>query len=406
MRLLYLTAEVPYPLTSGYLRHYHLLRLLSRRHEIVLLSLTRRAAVDPAARVALAAFAERVIVFGPSRRSGPHRARRWVELRRSARELRRAVAEQLAGGAVDAVVLTGKDTFPALRAVRDVPLVIDVCDAASLRLAGQLALTSGRRRLALRARVAEMRAIERRLAAATPHLLFASERDRTAILGDRGGVVMPNAVDLDAWRRHRPPSVRDRVVFTGVMSYAPNHDAALRLVRDVVPRIRARRPATELVLAGRDPLGALRAAAASRGGVEVTGACADLRPHVEEAAVYCAPLRFAAGVQNKLLEALAMEVPVVATPVAAAGLRTDGEDPPIVVADDDDGIAAAVAALLADPAERARLAAAGRRFVERHFSWERSAALLEAELAAATGAAHTPAARTLHDDVSTAAVPR
>jgi glycosyltransferase involved in cell wall biosynthesis len=148
----------------------------------------------------------------------------------------------------------------------------------------------------------------------------------------------------------------------------------------VLPRVRAQRPRAAVVLAGRDPLPALRQAAAAAGGVDVTGECADLRPYVERAAVYCAPLRFAAGIQNKLLEALAIEAPVVTTPVAAAGLRSGGDGPPMAIAEDDDALAAAIVALLDDPGERARLGAAGRRFVERHFSWERSAALVEREV--------------------------
>jgi thymidylate kinase len=112
----------------------------------------------------------------------------------------------------------------------------------------------------------------------------------------------------------------------------------------------------------------------------VTGAVPDLRPDLEASAVYCAPLRFASGVQNKLLEAMALELPVVTTPVAAAGVRIGGDDAPVEVADDDEGLATALIRLLRDPVERARLGAAGRRHVERHCSWERAAALVEAEL--------------------------
>lgn len=404
MRLLYITAEVPYPLTSGYLRHFHFLRGLSERHEIVQLSLTRRASVPDEAREALAPFVERLEVFGAGAGAAlPGTLQRSLHLRRSARALRRAVAEHLAGGRFDAVIFSGKDTFPALRAVGRSPLVVDVCDAASLRLEGELAIATGRRRLPLALRLAEVRLIERRLAARTPHLLFASERDREAVPAARGrGVVVPNGLDLAHWTRTAPPATGERVGFTGVMAYRPNHDAALRLVRDLLPRIRTERPAAEVVVAGRDPLPALLEAAAGHPEVTVTGACPDLRPHVEGSAVYCAPLRFASGIQNKLLEALAMEVPVVTTSVAAAGLRVAGEDAPLLVADDDAGLAAAVAGLLADPAERARLGAAGRRYVERHFSWERAVALLEDELlraacGAASGRPSSPA-----DDLLTA----
>ena len=386
MNVLYLTAEVPFPLTSGYLRHFHFLGGLSRDHAITHMSLTRRAAVPPEARRALAPFVERVVIFGAGAPPGAGRLRRSLRLRRAAFELRGAVAAHLEAGTTDVAFLSGKDTFPALRSLDRAPLVVDVCDAASLRLRGELALAS--RGLApLRAmRLAEIARVERRLAARTPHLLFASERDRAALRAARGTVV-PNGVDLAYWRRRAAPAAQATVALSGVMAYRPNHDAALRLLDGVMPRVRERVPQARALLAGRDPLPALRAAAGRRPDTALTGTCPDLRPHLEAAAVYCAPLRFASGIQNKLLEALAMELPVVTTEVAAAGLRVHGEEPPLVIADDDERLAAAVADLLGDPAARARLGAAGRRYVERHYSWERSVSLVDAALrAAAEGA--------------------
>jgi polysaccharide biosynthesis protein PslH len=384
VKVLYVTAEVPYPLTSGYLRHFHFLRGLARDHAITHLSLTRRSVLHPEARAVLAPLVERLEVFGTGRTASDGRVRRSLRLRRAARELRGAVAARVAANDIDVVFVSGKDTFPAVRAVDGVPLVVDVCDTASLRLRGELAVAAPRMRPALAVRLAEIERVERRLAARTPHLLFASERDRVA-LGTAHGIVVPNGVDLRFWTRWAPPAAGPTVAFSGAMAFRPNHDAAVRLVSVLMPRVREGVPDARAVVAGRDPLPALRAAAEGRPDVRLTGACPDLRPHLQDAAVYCAPLRFASGIQNKLLEALAMELPVVATEVAAAGLRVAGEDPPLVVVDDDEALAAAIARLLGDPVERARLGAAGRRYAERHFSWGRSTALLDAALRAAVG---------------------
>jgi len=383
MRIAYVTAELPYPLTSGYLRHFHFIQALSRAHGVSLLSLSRRAPIPPEAPAALRPMLERLEVFG----SGSGHLPRVVRLRRAAVELGRSLASL---AAVDVVLFSGKDTFPALRAVGELPLVIDICDAASLRLRGELAVSGWRRRGQVAVRLAELERVERRLAARSAHLIFASERDRAA-LGARHGTVVPNGVDLRYWTRRAPPASTPTVAFSGALAYRPNHDAAMRLVTRVLPLVRERVPEVRLVLAGRDPLPELRAAARGRPEISVTGTCPDLRPRLEEAAVYCAPLRFAAGIQNKLLEALAMELPVVTTPVAADGLRAAGEAPPLVAAHDDEQIAAAVAGLLGDAAGRAAVGAAGRRYVERHFSWERSAAALEAVLLNAVGAGAAPA---------------
>lgn len=390
MRVLYVTAELPWPLSSGYLRHFHFLRALGTRHEVTLLSLTGRGPVSAEVAATLAPYVRRLRVFGADPVAGTAAARA-AQLRRAARRLAGAVHEELAAARCDVVLLSGKDTMPALRALRDAPLVVDVCDATSLRLRGELPVASARRRPVVAARLAEMRAIERRLARRIPHLLFASDRDRDAVLRNRtGGAVVPNGVDVEHWSRTSPPAQAPRIVFSGVMAYRPNHDAAMRLAERVLHRVRAVVPDVELVLAGRDPRPSLLAAGRRVPGVVVTGALADLRPELEAAAVYCAPLRFSSGIQNKLLEAMALELPVVTTPVAAAGLRIGGDDAPVDVAADDGGLAAALIRLLDDPAERARLGAAGRRHVEGHCSWERSAALLEAELERAARAAHPP----------------
>jgi polysaccharide biosynthesis protein PslH len=390
MRVLYITAEVPWPLQSGYLRHFHIMRGLSERHEVTLLSLTRRDSLSEEASEVLGSFLWELEVVSHhegGRRSRMGKAERLVARRRAARRLAARVRERLAGGAHDVVLFSGKDTFPAMHAVGDTPVVVDVCDAASLRIRGQLEVAGAARRPALGARLAEVRRVERRLAEATSHLLFASERDRTAVIGaGDAGRVVPNAVDLDYWTRSTPatPDVAPRVVLTGVMDYPPNHDAAMRLAERIMPRVRDEVGEAELVIAGRDPGPELRAAGEARPWMTVTGALPDLRPEMERSAVYCAPLRFASGIQNKLLEALAMQVPVVTTPVVADGIRADGVNPPMIIADADEAIAAGVVRLITEPDDHRRLAAEGRAFVEDAFSWPQTVATVERELADAT----------------------
>jgi glycosyltransferase involved in cell wall biosynthesis len=207
-------------------------------------------------------------------------------------------------------------------------------------------------------------------------------------MGDRpGGEVVPNAVDLEYWRRSPEAAMGSRVVLTGVMNYPPNHDAAMRLAERILPLVRADVPEAELVVAGRDPQPELLASAETRPWLQVTGAVPDLRPEIEAAAVYCAPLRFASGIQNKVLEALAMEVPVVTTPVVADGVRSGDEEPPMVIESEDDALAAAIVRLLRTPEEYGHIAVDGRRYVEQSFSWPRSVAAVEAALHRAAGVA-------------------
>jgi glycosyltransferase involved in cell wall biosynthesis len=115
-------------------------------------------------------------------------------------------------------------------------------------------------------------------------------------------------------------------------------------------------------------------------GVTVTGRVPDMRPHLEDAAVFACPLRFGAGIQNKLLEAMALEVPVVSTSVAADGIRIGGASPPITIADDPATFAAALAERLRQPRAGAVPCADEREYVTRHFTWERAGTLLQATI--------------------------
>ena len=154
------------------------------------------------------------------------------------------------------------------------------------------------------------------------------------------------------------------------MDYYPNQQAIRHFVDDILPKVQAKRPATRLLVVGANPPAAIRELG-RRPGVTVTGTVADVRDHVRRAALTVAPLAIARGVQNKILESMALGVPVVASPVAAKGV--DATAPAhLLVAADDATFAASVLDLLADPAHRRQLAEAGRRQVIAAHSWAAS----------------------------------
>jgi len=400
LKVLYLTTEIPYPLTSGFLRHYHFLRSLGQKHKITYCSLTKKPRISPEALAALQPFTERIMIFGETRPREPlwvrwlgalplvgAKPQKALRFRAAARAMKKAVRELLQREAFDVVMYSGKNTFPVIADLRGVPIVADCCDATSARVRGEMRHANFARRLWLLMRYLEVRRIEKRLVRKTPHLAFASRRDRALLLaGAENGEIIPQAVEVDFWRRLPEPRADNCIIFTGVMNYAPNHDAALFLLEHVWPRLQSLLPKLELVLAGRDPLPALKAAAQRIPNVTVTGFVDDLRPYLSRATLYVAPIRFASGVQNKILEALAMELPVITTPVVAEGLRLgDGSAAPLRVAQSAPQFAAAIVELLQHPEECRRLAQAGRQFVEQHFVWPRNIAKLEALWLAAAG---------------------
>jgi sugar transferase (PEP-CTERM/EpsH1 system associated) len=176
-----------------------------------------------------------------------------------------------------------------------------------------------------------------------------------------------NGVDLEYFRPSTCAEDPD-CVFVGALDYRPNVDAACWFSREVWPSIRRAVPEARLQLVGRRPAPAVQALAEVPG-VTVVGQVPDVRPFVEQSAVAVVPLRIARGVQNKVLEALALAKATVASPTTLAGLRGDAT-PGVLTADSPDEWTQAVLRLLVDSALRRKLGEAGRRYVEEHHCWD------------------------------------
>lgn len=165
-------------------------------------------------------------------------------------------------------------------------------------------------------------------------------------------IVLPNGVDIDTFRNKGAPSAVPEVVFTGVFGYRPNEHGARWLIDHVWPRVRRSQPHAHLMLVGRGPSASLRNRA-RRAGVEVTGTVPDVRPYLWRAAIAVAPLETAHGVQNKVLEAVAAGLPVVATSAVYDGLP-EAVRPACRVAPTAEMFAEAIAELLTASAETRR----------------------------------------------------
>jgi len=189
--------------------------------------------------------------------------------------------------------------------------------------------------------------------------------------------VLPNGVDLEYFTPGTDARQPETVVFSGKMSYHANITAALYLANQVMPLVWAQRPGVRLIIAGSQPSPAIRKLTEThRPHVEVTGYLSDLRTPLRQATVAVAPLLYGAGIQNKVLEAMACATPVVASARAVSALQAQpGQD--CLVANSPQTFAEAILALLHDPALREQVGVAGRRYVERHHDWNTIAAQLE-----------------------------
>ena len=180
----------------------------------------------------------------------------------------------------------------------------------------------------------------------------------------------PNGVDTGYFSPTDGRYDADTISFIGRMDYYPNQECMARFCKQVWPILKSRRQAMKLLIVGADPSPEMRALA-DLPGVTVTGSVPDVRPYVRGSALMVAPLAIARGTQNKILEAMALAVPVVTGTAAAGGVDAEAQTH-FLVADEPQTVADAVLRIVESPAERARLAQSGRDRMLSHHAWPRS----------------------------------
>lgn len=236
-------------------------------------------------------------------------------------------------------------------------------------------------RLITRFELPRTRAYEARMAQQFDRTLVTSRLDHEAFAkllptGAEPVTVLPNGVDLDYFcpipTGEREP---ETLVISGKMSYHANVSMVTHLMESVMPLIWSKKPSVKLWIVGKDPPPSIRALS-DHPGVTVTGYIPDLRPYLQRAAVALAPLTYGAGIQNKVLEAMACGVPVVASPRAVAALSVQsGQE--IIVESDPSAFAAQVVDLIDRPDRAGQIGSAGRHYVETNHDWLSIAGRLE-----------------------------
>ncbi len=288
--------------------------------------------------------------------------------------LRRFVAGMLDGGGIDTVyVFSGQmaQFVPPNARQRFIMDFVDVDSAKFAAFSGKGPMRWIHRREA--ARLAEF---EREVAMRAEAVLFVSP-DEAALFRERTGAgnvhSVSNGIDLGYYspKADFEPLVREDgplLVFTGQMDYRPNIEAVCGFVDTVLPLVLQDRPEAKFAIVGRKPVPAVRKLA-DRPGVIVTGAVPDVRRWLAAADIAVAPLGIARGIQNKVLEAMAMGRPVVASAAAFQGINAvPGRD--LIVTDRPESQAWHILDLLAHPADAAEIGAAARRRMEIRYRWE------------------------------------
>jgi sugar transferase (PEP-CTERM/EpsH1 system associated) len=262
----------------------------------------------------------------------------------------------------------------------NLPVVFDSVDSISLLFGKVLQdAPSLKSQLMATLDLGRTKRFEGKLTARFKQVAVTSEADRGALidLGSDGEriTVVPNGVDLDYFKPQPVERNPLRLVFTGKMSYHANVAAVEDLVLKIMPLVWTKQPAAHLYIVGKDPTPAV-IALGEQANVTVTGSVPDLRPYLAEAAIAISTVRYGVGIQNKVLEAMAMATPVVCSAQANSALKTvNSQD--ILVGDSPEAIAAQIIDLLASAELRERVGLAGRQYVERYHTWDSAAQQIE-----------------------------
>ena len=401
--LIFLSHRIPFPPDKGEkIRAWHILRQLARTHRIHLGCFVDDPA-DWAHLPELRAHCADVACFGLDR--GRQKLLSLARLRpgqpltpgyfQDARLQRWTDAKRAAG--IDRAFVYCSAMAPYLTGAHGVRRVLDMVDMDSAKWADYAARARWPARAVWAREARTLLAFERLAALDYDRTLFVSQAeaaDFARAAPEAAGRVgwLDNGVDLGhfapaGYERPFPPG--PTIVFTGTMDYWPNVDAMTWFAADVLPRLRASRPGLRLCIVGANPAPEMRRLARDPA-VIVTGRVADVRPYLAHADVVVAPLRSARGIQNKVLEAMAMGRPVVATPQAFAGLRcVAGRD--LLVGADAAGFAACAGAVL--DGRHAGLGGAARAAMVAGHDWTATLAGLAALFDAP--AVPAPAARVL-----------
>lgn len=401
MKILVVLPRFPYPLEKGdKLRAYHQIVELSKRHEVYLFCVSHQKvlpehlkALDPFCRQIRVVHLNRFVCILNTLRnrilSKSLQMGYWNT--KCSKRACRAFARELQPDVIYSQMVR---TMP-LVARLPFPKVMDFQDALSMNTERRMENSHGYWRLILHYEFKMLRSSEYKAFSIFDALTIISEVDSEAIPHKKNGEIhiVPNGVDFDHFNRLNVGTLdclsadttntqtvklsnhqKFSLVFCGNMSYAPNVDAATHLVHDIMPLVWSQIPSATLLLAGADPKIAVRALASKH--VTVSGRLPDIRTAYASAHVFVAPMRIGSGLQNKLLEAMSMQLPCVTTSIAATPLGAAAGQQ-ILVGDSPQEIADHIVRLLQSQEERDTLAAAGHAFVRNRYSWPAAVDKLE-----------------------------
>ncbi|NEN25330.1 glycosyltransferase [Cryomorpha ignava] len=384
MKIVVILSRVPYPLEKGdKLRAYHQLKVLHEKHEIILCCLSD-SPVHPDAEKALREISSSFHIFKLKRwriilnlfyglfSRKPMQVHYFYQ-----RKIHNAIKAVIEKENPDHIYCQLIRTAEYAKHEYNIRKTLDYQDAFSKGVERREQKASWPLR--------EIFSMERRRLIAYENIIFEYFEGKTIISAeDRRFIYHPERQDIAVVTNgidtafftpeYKKPKSYD-LVFTGNMSYPPNIETAEYIVNEILPKLKEFKPDITLLLAGSSPHKRVLQLA-NVNGVEVSGWLDDIRDAYAKGCIFLAPMQIGTGLQNKLLEAMAMELPCVTSHLANRSLKAENMKE-LLVGENVDSYVKLIIRLLESDQERLDLGAAGRIFVQKHFSWEQSVGFLE-----------------------------
>lgn len=389
MKFLFLSNRIPYPPFRGdKLKIYNLAKRLAGRGHVLHLITFMEDPDDEQYRPELEKIFQKVVLVRlPKHQSGINviggvvsRLPFQVSYFKS-KAMQQQLNALLSAESYDAIHVQHLRMAPYLEKRSDLPRILDLPDAFSLYWQRRKAIRknpikksaeSWEANRVFRYEQQVLQRFDRTLCCSAEDLKYLKEQH-----GAQNLSLLPNGVDLSTFHpKNHDYSPNGTLLFTGNMDYAPNVDAVVYFCKEILPLIRKEHPKVHFVIAGQRPVAAVKALAAEIQGVTVTGFVKDLTALYNAASVVVAPLRFGAGTQNKVLEAMAMGIPVVCSHIGFGGLGIDNGEG-AMMRTDAASFAGAVTELLYSEAARISLGEKAAAVIQEKFGWDAIACTLE-----------------------------
>lgn len=380
MKILFLTHRFPWPPNRGdKIRSFHILEHLSKTHETVLLSFSESKEDEIGGVAHLKETCRETVTvhldYSTARRRG---ARSFLSGEPvSVRAFRDRGYEsayiQLRDRYKPDLIFADSSALADYPLRHGDPFVVDFMDVDSEKWRQYAKKSKWPLSWIYRHEARQLARYEKKCAEKAKTVLVVSETEKSRLLTknpDADVRAIPNGVSKAYFHPIDVETIPGRIVFTGVMDYFPNVDAVCWFARKVWPAVCRAHPEATFQIVGAQPSKKVQALT-SIPGVEVTGPVDDVRPFLKQAQICVAPIRFSIGLQNKILEAMAMRKAVVSTPGAAEGLIGKG-DGAIQIATDKKSFSQNVIELLENKEHRQELEESAFQYVSQYYDWDKN----------------------------------